>query len=226
MAPVAAPSEVTALQGKWFLPPGAMPLGAQMGSSAVSPREQTREVLPQRGHGLRPQLGHRRDRRQLRGSMIGSEGARRCTLRSYRFAGKMVPASGGDAFGCADGLECCLPRQVLPQRAWLPARAAAQRAPRLSYWLRSRLDVLVEVEEVLGIVLRLDPSEALVVRPVRRTDPLLALLHHEVNVAAAALGGVRVERFPCRNGPVAHDGLVCPLGRDAEEDRGPARVAV
>jgi hypothetical protein len=39
------------------------------------------------------------------GSMIGTHGPHRGTLRSCRFAGEMVCGGGADAFGCADELE-------------------------------------------------------------------------------------------------------------------------
>src|SRR5436309_63043 len=49
----------------------------------------------------------------------------------------------------------------------------------------SRLDVLVHVEEVAGVVLGFDLREPVVVRAVARAHPVGALLHHHVHVAAS-----------------------------------------
>src|SRR3982751_5886763 len=56
-----------------------------------------------------------------------------------------------------------------------------------------RLDVLVDVEQVVGVVLRLDLGEPCVVLAVRGLDPVLSLLHHHVHVCAAR--GERVQRL-------------------------------
>ncbi len=45
--------------------------------------------------------------------------------------------------------------------------------------------ILIDPEEVARIVARLYLSEALIVTPIRRLDPRLALVHHEVDVSAA-----------------------------------------
>ena len=45
-----------------------------------------------------------------------------------------------------------------------------------------RLDVLVDMEEVVRIILAFNPSQPLVVVAVGGLDPVLALLHHEVDV--------------------------------------------
>src|SRR5215472_3936474 len=60
--------------------------------------------------------------------------------------------------------------------------------------LAGRLDVLVDVEDVAGVVAVLDPGQAVVVAAVGGLDPVLALAHQEVDVAAARRG--RVQRFP------------------------------
>src|SRR5205814_9673064 len=55
-------------------------------------------------------------------------------------------------------------------------------------------DVLVDVEHVLRVVLPLDPREPVVVAAVGRPHPLLAFVHHEVDIRAARRG--RVQRLP------------------------------
>ena len=57
---------------------------------------------------------------------------------------------------------------------------------------RYRPDVLIHAEQVRGIVLVLDRSQPIVVVTERRLDPLLALIHHEIDVRAA--GRVRMHR--------------------------------
>jgi cytochrome c5 len=79
MAPIAAPSEVTALQEKWVTAEGPTPLGAQIGSSAFSTRA---KYCHNGGMASAPSSGTDPDRRQLRGSMIGTHGPHRGTLRS------------------------------------------------------------------------------------------------------------------------------------------------
>src|SRR6266496_3183020 len=63
-----------------------------------------------------------------------------------------------------------------------------------------RLDVLVDVEQVAGVVLCFDLREPVVVRAVGRADPIVALLHHHVHVAASRR--MRMERLPVRHAPV------------------------
>src|SRR3954451_8071307 len=64
----------------------------------------------------------------------------------------------------------------------------------------ARLDVLVDPEEVLRVVRRLDAGQAVVVVAVARAHPLLALVHHHVHVRAA--GRVGVQRVEVVDGPV------------------------
>ena len=99
-----------------------------MHSSAFCRPEQ---VLPQRGHGLRSQLPHRRTAGSW-GSMIGTHGPHRGTLRSCRFAGEMVCGGGANAFGCADELGWLYQqtREVLPQRGHGLRRLVGGRASR------------------------------------------------------------------------------------------------
>src|SRR5215469_13614085 len=83
------------------------------------------------------------------------------------------------------------PRAAL---AGIPGRAALPRG----------LDVLVDVERVIGVITSLDPGQPVIVAAVGRPDPVLALAHHEVDVAAA--GRVGMQRLPVVGGP-PRDGL-------------------
>src|SRR5947207_10578303 len=111
-----------------------------------------------------------------------------------------------------------------PSRVRLAARAASRgsgaggsraRAPaRARPWRRGRrgsraglslsgcsagTDVLVHVEEVVRVVLCLGLRQPLVVAAVGGLNPLLSLLHHEVDVGAAE--GVWMKRLPVVDGP-------------------------
>ena len=56
--------------------------------------------------------------------------------------------------------------------------------------LDGRLDVLVDVEEVAGVVPGLDPGEPVVVVAVGGHDRVAALTHHEVDIATTGRGRV------------------------------------
>src|SRR2546421_5071583 len=86
----------------------------------------------------------------------------------------------------------------------------------------SRLDVLVHVEEVAGVVFAFDLREPVVVRAVRRADPIVALLHHHVHVAASRR--IRMERLPVRHAPVPEEVAFCGLRVDADHHLYPAAV--
>src|SRR6476659_9289569 len=60
-----------------------------------------------------------------------------------------------------------------PDRTSYPSRAGV---------LRLRLDVLVDAEEVVRVVRRLDLRQAVVVIAVAGADSLLTLVHHHVHV--------------------------------------------
>src|SRR2546422_10687677 len=83
------------------------------------------------------------------------------------------------------------------------------------FWTPSALawrDVLVEAEEVVGVVLALQGLQAVILLgPVGLADALLALVHQEVDVNARVVGlecrpevpdplPLRVEAFRCRSG--------------------------
>src|SRR4051812_36482910 len=88
-----------------------------------------------------------------------------------------------------------------------------------------RADVLVDPEDVLRVVLGLDPRESVVVVAVRRLHALLARVAfaHEVHVAAARR--VRVDRVPVPDAPVTHLAGARRVAVGAEDDRGPLPVA-
>ena len=70
------------------------------------------------------------------------------------------------------------------RRPPVPSRRLEYRAGQSG--CRSWLDVLVAVEDVVGVVGRLDLGQPLVLgRPVGRPDPVLLVLGHVVDVAAA-----------------------------------------
>src|SRR5271170_3011629 len=70
--------------------------------------------------------------------------------------------------------------------------------------LRAGLDVLVDVEDIVRVVPLLDPGEPVVVAAVGRLDPVLALVHQEVDVPAAGRG--RVQLLPVVPGPLRDEG--------------------
>lgn len=54
--------------------------------------------------------------------------------------------------------------------------------PRLYRTLYPRLDVLVDVEDVVGVVVRLDLGQTVIVVTVGGANSFLALFHHEINI--------------------------------------------
>src|SRR5215470_18938482 len=86
------------------------------------------------------------------------------------------------------------------------------------------LDVLVDVEGVVRVVAALDLGEPGVVAAVGGLDALLALAHHEVDVAAACRG--RVQRLPVVPRPVRDEAGVGGIGVDAHDDAGETAVAI
>ena len=79
-----------------------------------------------------------------------------------------------------------------------------------------RLDVLVHAEEVVRVVGGLDRGQPLVVAAVGGLHPLLALVHHEVHVAAARR--VRVLGLPVVDAPVPQGRQRRRVGVDAGDD--------
>src|ERR1700684_2322469 len=90
--------------------------------------------------------------------------------------------------------------------------------------LSLRLDVLIYAEQVAGIVPLLDLSQTVVILTVGRPDPILALLHHEVDVGAA--GGIGMKRVPILPRPDGDFFLVRGVGIDPDNYRTPHRVPV
>src|SRR5262249_44632880 len=84
--------------------------------------------------------------------------------------------------------------------------------------------VLVEVERVAWSLRALDLAEPVVVAAVGGFDALLALAHHEVDVAAACRG--RVQLLPVVAGPLRDEAGVGGIGVDAHDDACPAAAAV
>src|SRR3954463_8699477 len=54
-----------------------------------------------------------------------------------------------------------------------------------------RANILIYVEEVAGVVLRLDRTQAIVVATISRAYAVFAFFHHEVDVCAARTVGVK-----------------------------------
>src|ERR1700728_48489 len=82
------------------------------------------------------------------------------------------------------------------------------------------LDVLVDVERVVRVVTLLDLGQPVVVAAVGRLHPVLALVHHEVDVRAAGRG--RVQLLPVVPGPLGDGGGVGRIRSDADDHAGPA----
>src|SRR5262249_33383362 len=78
--------------------------------------------------------------------------------------------------------------------SWLPWCGAA-----LGVGLVGRLDVLMDGEDVVGVIRALDLDQPVVVAAVAGSDPVLALVHQEVDVGAAGRG--RVQLLPVVLGP-------------------------
>ena len=80
------------------------------------------------------------------------------------------------------------PRLSAREDSGLPARTQ----PALEAGPSGGQDVLVDVEEVVGVVATLDLGEPFVVAAVGRLDPVLPLVHHEVDVRAAGRGRMQL----------------------------------
>src|SRR5580765_3467675 len=106
-------------------------------------------------------------------------------------------------------------RAGLGRPALLPMSAAG---------LISRPDVLVDVECVVRVVAALDLGQPGVVAAVGGPDPLLALVHHEVDVRPAR--GLRVQLVPVVPGPAGDQAGVGRVRVHAHDDPGEAAVPV
>lgn len=80
------------------------------------------------------------------------------------------------------------------------------------------LDVLVDAEEIRGVVFFLDGGEAFVIVAVGGLDALLAFLHHEIDVRAT--GRKRMESFPIVLAPIDDFRVVRGIGIHADDDFG------
>jgi hypothetical protein len=87
-----------------------------------------------------------------------------------------------------------------------------------------RLNVLIYVKYVVGIVLLLDRRQTCVVTAVGRTHALLPFAHHEVHVRAA--GGERVQSGPLVGRPPLELVTLARVGVDANDDLCPLPVTI
>jgi hypothetical protein len=78
------------------------------------------------------------------------------------------------------------------------------------------VDVLVNVEDIVGVVLRLDAREAVVVIAIGGADAVLSFVHHEVDVCATS--GVGMGRLPVADAPVADQAGLGVPGRRLWDD--------
>src|SRR5207237_4872197 len=129
---------------------------------------------------------------------------------------------------CAGGRGCHSGHDlVLLIRRGPRGPVGSARAARRFSWLRAPAggpDVLVDVERVVRVVAVLDLGEPVIVGAVGRFDPVLALVHHEVDVGAAGRG--RVQLLPVVLGPLRDEARVGQVRVDAHDDAGPAAVPV
>src|SRR5258708_4429908 len=95
------------------------------------------------------------------------------------------------------------------------------------FWARSsgyRLDVLVHMEKVGGIVFVLDLDQSFVVVPVRGLNSVLALIHHHVYVSTASR--MRMEFLPIGFGPGDHSLIVGRIGINPDHHFTPVSVPI
>src|SRR5215472_11120948 len=85
-------------------------------------------------------------------------------------------------------------------------------------------DVLIDMERVVGVVTVLDPGQPIVVAAVGGPDPVLALVHQEVDITAA--GRSRVQLFEVIPRPLRDAVGVGGIGVDADDHARPAAVPV
>src|SRR5215471_1343020 len=109
-------------------------------------------------------------------------------------------------------------------RPWCPRCIGSSCTAGLEVRSAGGLDVLVDVEGVVRVVAALDLGEPVVVAAVGGFDALLALAHHEVDVAAACRG--RVQRLPVVPRPLRDEAGVGGIGVNAHDDAGEAAAAV
>src|SRR5215831_9216871 len=88
---------------------------------------------------------------------------------------------------------------------------------------RCRLDVLVHAEEICGVVLLLNAGETTVIVAESGLNPILALVHHEVDVSAA--GGIGMQGLPIFLAPGRDLLRVSRVGVHAHDDLGEQGLA-
>src|SRR6266496_1422754 len=97
------------------------------------------------------------------------------SLWDFEGRGRRLAVIGARDFTCnVAARPTCAPRDHRPDRNAAPPGAAMRSGGRRS---GGGVDVLVDREDVLGVVLRLDAREAVVVVAVGGADALLALVH-------------------------------------------------
>src|SRR5258708_4631740 len=84
--------------------------------------------------------------------------------------------------------------------------------------------VLVDVEYVVWVVPLFDPREPLIVAEVRRPDPVIALLHQEVDVTPASRR--RMQLLPVVPGPLRDQAGLGRVRIDPNDDSRPAAIPV
>src|ERR1039457_2617203 len=87
-----------------------------------------------------------------------------------------------------------------------------------------RADILVHVEEVAGVVLRLDGGKAMVVAAVGGADAVFSLFHHEVDIGAA--GAVGMQRVVVVPGPAGDERAVGLVWVHADDHLAPDGIAI
>src|ERR1035437_2799854 len=86
-----------------------------------------------------------------------------------------------------------------------------------------RPNILVHVEEVAGVVLRLDGAQAIVVAAVGGADAIFPFIHHEVDISAARAVGM--QRVIVVLGPAGDERLVGRVGVHADDNLAPLGIA-
>src|ERR1017187_5103654 len=107
-----------------------------------------------------------------------------------------------------------------PSRLRLVHRGSDQVMSNLCY----RADILVHVEEVAGVVLRLDGGKAMVVAAVGGADAVFSLFHHEVDIGAA--GAVGMQRVVVVPGPAGDERAVGLVWVHADDHLAPDGIAI
>src|ERR1700758_4484988 len=93
-----------------------------------------------------------------------------------------------------------------------------------SYGLRSGTDVLINAEEVAGIVLGFDGCQTSVVIAVCCANPLLSFFHHEVHISTAGAEGM--QSVVISSSPIRDLGAIRWIGIYSDDDLAPDDIAI